>query len=44
MELGCGYFVEMEWPYLTFLFLFTFYLKVNINKNQKVYFRKWWLF
>lgn len=21
MELGCGYFVEMEWPYLTVFFL-----------------------
>jgi len=31
MELGCGYFVEMEWPYLTVFFL----LKKN-KKNIKI--------
>lgn len=29
MELGCGYFVEMEWPYLTVFFL--------LKKKQKGY-------
>lgn len=29
MELGCGYFVEMEWPYLTVFFL--------LKKKQKRY-------
>lgn len=29
MELGCGYFVEMEWPYLTVFFL--------LKRKQKRY-------
>jgi hypothetical protein len=36
MQLGCGYFVEMEWPYLTVFCLF------KKRKQQNI--RKWWFF
>ena len=34
MELGCGYFVEMEWPYLTVFFLFIVNDSIITYSNQ----------